>query len=52
MQTFMPKLANRNAAASPMPDAPPVITATLLGEKAACGTAVLRQKMVASTGVL
>ncbi|MGY4422770.1 hypothetical protein ACVWY2_005219 [Bradyrhizobium sp. JR6.1] len=28
MQTFMPASANRVAAASPMPDAPPVITAT------------------------
>jgi hypothetical protein len=52
MQTFMPKPANRIAAASPMPEAPPVITATLLDEKAACGTAVLRQNGVTPTGVL
>jgi hypothetical protein len=45
MQTFMPRLANRIAAASPMPDAPPVITATLFGEIAAWDTGVLRTKM-------
>ena len=32
-QTFMPSSANRIAAASPMPDAPPVITATLLADR-------------------
>jgi hypothetical protein len=32
MQTFMPKRAKRMAAASPMPDAPPVMTATLLAD--------------------
>jgi hypothetical protein len=30
----MPRRANRIAAASPMPEAPPVMTATLLGEMA------------------
>jgi hypothetical protein len=34
----MPSLANRIAAARPMPDAPPVMTATLLGDMAGCGT--------------
>ena len=52
MHTFMPRLANRIAAASPMPEAPPVITATLLGEKAAWGTAGLRRNQEAATGVL
>jgi hypothetical protein len=37
MQTFMPSLTNRIAAASPMPEAPPVITATLFGDMAAWG---------------
>jgi hypothetical protein len=34
MATFMPRRANRIAAASPMPEAPPVMTATLLGDMA------------------
>src|SRR6266702_443165 len=37
MQTFMPRPANRVAAARPMPEAPPVITATLWADMAACG---------------
>jgi hypothetical protein len=37
MQTFMPMAAKRVAAASPMPDAPPVITATLFGDMAGWG---------------
>jgi hypothetical protein len=42
MQTFMPALANRMAAASPIPEAPPVMTATLLGDIAAMGIFILR----------
>jgi hypothetical protein len=41
MQTFIPRPANRIAAARPMPDAPPVMTATLLADMAAWGTRVL-----------
>ena len=37
MQTFMPRLAKCVAAARPMPDAPPVITATLFGDMAGWG---------------
>jgi hypothetical protein len=42
MQTFMPDWANRIAAVSPIPDAPPVMTATLSADMAACGMWVLR----------
>src|SRR5712664_1129387 len=42
IQTFMPRRANRIAAARPMPDAPPVTTATLLADMAGWGTSVLR----------
>src|SRR5215211_5943529 len=41
MHTFMPRAAKRIAAASPIPDAPPVITATLSFVMAGWGTAVL-----------
>jgi hypothetical protein len=37
MQTFMPRLAKRIAAARPIPDAPPVTTATLFGDMAGWG---------------
>src|SRR5882757_7181051 len=40
MQTFKPSAAKRIAAASPMPEAPPVITATLSFVMAGWGTAV------------
>jgi hypothetical protein len=36
MQTRMPASANRRAAASPMPDAPPVTTATPSTVNAGC----------------
>src|SRR6516164_3408936 len=39
MQTFMPKRAKRMAAANPIPDAPPVMTATLLADIAEWGLA-------------
>src|SRR5579863_1064396 len=39
IQTFMPRRAKRAAAARPMPDAPPVTTATWLGDMAGGGTA-------------
>jgi hypothetical protein len=38
MQTFIPTRANFVAAAKPIPDAPPVMTATLFGDMAAWGT--------------
>src|SRR5216684_496328 len=38
IHTFIPKRANRIAAARPSPDAPPVTTATLLADMAAWGT--------------
>src|SRR6185437_2400470 len=44
MQIFMPALAKRVAAASPMPEAPPVTTATLLGDIAAMGIFILRNR--------
>ena len=40
MQTFMPRRANRIAAAKPNPDAPPVMTATLWGDMAGWGMGV------------
>ena len=40
MHTFMPRRANRIAAAKPDPDAPPVMTATLWGDMAGWGTGV------------
>ena len=42
MQTFMPRPAKRVAAASPMPEAPPVMTATLFGDMAGWGEVTLR----------
>ena len=42
MQTFMPRPAKRVAAASPMPEAPPVMTATLFGDMAGWGKVTLR----------
>jgi hypothetical protein len=42
MQTFMPARAKAIAAASPMPEAPPVTTATLFGDIAGSGIGVLR----------
>ena len=42
IQTFMPRLAKRVAAASPMPEAPPVMTATLFGDMAGWGKVTLR----------
>src|SRR6202035_3580468 len=46
-QTFMPDRANRIAADRPSPDAPPVTTATLLGDMAGCGTRILRRGWMA-----
>lgn len=43
MHTFIPARANAVAAARPMPEAPPVITATLPLAMTGCGMAILRE---------